>query len=237
MPMPRRARSGGPRTVQGKCAVAFNALSTGAYAATSVLPGECADEYHALLASLQKDFAPRNAVEALLVSDLANLLWKKRRLDAASHRALLGVLNQPLSETELHEALSMAPGTAPAAAALYARQSLDMSEADAHLWAQRLEAVRSNPPSAQDGASDLNQMQSELEAEARVWLWQHRQAVAAALEHARAMRTLAAMEQPGVARAADSLNRALFRTLAELRKLKDWHLSVQTTLIPDGESG
>ena len=223
--------------MQGKRAVAFNALSTGAYAATSVLPGECSDDYHALLGSLQKDFAPRNAVEALLVSDLANLLWKKRRLDAASHQALLGVLNQPLSETELHEALCIPQGTAPVAAALYASKSLEMSEAEALHWAQCLETVRSNPPSAQDGASELNQMQLELEAEARVWLWQHRQAIAAGLEHARALRTLAAMEQPGVARAADNLNRALFRTLAELRKLKDWHLSVQTTLISDGEAG
>jgi hypothetical protein len=207
--------------------VALNALTSGAYATTAVLPGENASEYEALLRSLQQDFAPANAVEAMLVTDLANLLWKKRRLDQISHQALVSVLSQPVSDAELKKALNLCSVQIPDAVALYATQALQMSAAEAREWSEKLRALRSSTVAA---GSDLDSVRLELEADAPVWIWQNKDAIERALELARTRRTLAAIEQPGVTRAADDLSRALFRTLAELRKLKEWHPSVRATL-------
>jgi len=78
-----------PIMAEGCDATRFNALRHGVLSRYTVLPWENADEYHALVAALVDEHAPRGPTEEHLVEELAGILWRKRRLrlaEAAAHR-------------------------------------------------------------------------------------------------------------------------------------------------------
>jgi len=86
----RNARkSTGPRTAAGKRRAALNALKYGRYATRQTLEqsmlllGEDPAEFHAFRNSLMEARQPADAVERMLVEDIAALAWKKRRLNRA----------------------------------------------------------------------------------------------------------------------------------------------------------
>jgi hypothetical protein len=70
----------GPRTQQGKQRSKFNARKHGLYAKAVLLEDESRAEYDALLNGLMGDFEPQGKLEAVLVENLAALMWRKRRL-------------------------------------------------------------------------------------------------------------------------------------------------------------
>lgn len=57
-----------------------------------------------------------------------------------------------------------------------------------------------------------------------LWVWERRDQVRARLKQIKESRILELMQDPATSRATDDLNRALYRTLAELRKQQDWRL-------------
>jgi hypothetical protein len=82
-------KSTGPRTEAGKRRVALNALKYGRYTGprtmehTMLLLGEDPREFHDFRDSLIASRQPADAVERMLVEDVAMLAWKKRRLNRA----------------------------------------------------------------------------------------------------------------------------------------------------------
>ena len=66
-----------------------NALSHGAYSSQVVLPWENEQEFKDLHKSFQEELIPDGALEEAAVFDLANLHWKKRRLNIGSQLAFL----------------------------------------------------------------------------------------------------------------------------------------------------
>jgi len=82
-------KSTGPRTAAGKRRAALNALKYGRYSTRQTLEqsmallGEDPREFHAFRDSLIAARQPSDAVERMLVEDVAVLAWKKRRLDRA----------------------------------------------------------------------------------------------------------------------------------------------------------
>jgi hypothetical protein len=82
-------KSTGPRTEAGKRRAALNALKYGRYAGphtleeSMLLMGEDPREFHAFRESLIASRQPADAVECMLVEDIAQLAWKKRRLNRA----------------------------------------------------------------------------------------------------------------------------------------------------------
>ncbi len=72
--------STGPRTLEGKAAVARNATKHGVFAALPVLPGECADEWAGHRAGVVESLAPVGLLEVNLAERTALLLWRLRRL-------------------------------------------------------------------------------------------------------------------------------------------------------------
>lgn len=56
------------------------------------------------------------------------------------------------------------------------------------------------------------------------WVWERRDQVQARLRQIKESKILELMQDPATGRASDDLNRALYRTLAELRKQQDWRL-------------
>ncbi|MDO8652460.1 MAG: hypothetical protein Q7R66_09745 [Undibacterium sp.] len=80
---PRRLpskRTGGPRTKEGKVAVAANAMTHGVNTALMVIPGEDASEFEQLFQSMAGDFSPQGTAETLLVHRISHLISKQRRL-------------------------------------------------------------------------------------------------------------------------------------------------------------
>jgi hypothetical protein len=91
--LPKRNRSGGPQTEEGKKATSRNALKTGAYSSLIILPGESEDDFRALEEQFIHDFSPRDIAEAAMVRNLAVITWKKLRVEKLEHAGLIRLLN------------------------------------------------------------------------------------------------------------------------------------------------
>jgi len=72
-------RSTGPKTVEGKNAIRWNALKHGLLANAVVLPQEDRAEYERLWAGLAESLQPVGMLEALLVEEIASIYWRRRR--------------------------------------------------------------------------------------------------------------------------------------------------------------
>ena len=77
--------SGGPQTEEGKKIASRNSLKTGTYSKQIVLPNESQQEFDQLVEQFQKDFYPKDAVEMMLVREMAVITWKKLRLEKLEH--------------------------------------------------------------------------------------------------------------------------------------------------------
>jgi hypothetical protein len=77
--------SGGPQTDDGKRIASRNSLKTGTYSKLVVLPNESQQEFDQLVEQFQKDFYPKDAVEMMLVREMAVITWKKLRLEKLEH--------------------------------------------------------------------------------------------------------------------------------------------------------
>ncbi len=98
--LPRRKRSGGPQTEEGKKATSRNALKTGAYSSLIILPGESEDDFRALEEQFIHDFSPRDIAEATMVRNLAVITWKKLRVEKLEHAGLIRQLHEPFELPE-----------------------------------------------------------------------------------------------------------------------------------------
>ncbi len=101
MPLPNKARSGGPRTAAGRAVTATNAIKSGAYGAQVVLPGEDLADFEALELGLMRDFEPVGMAERSMVHDLAVLTWKKHRIDRVEHSKMMALALMPLIEADM----------------------------------------------------------------------------------------------------------------------------------------
>jgi hypothetical protein len=82
-------KSTGPKTLEGKAAVALNSLRHGLRARAVVLPGEDRQEFQLLCDQLEAEWQPRTRTEQAYVEQLAISLWKLGRADAAEASVLL----------------------------------------------------------------------------------------------------------------------------------------------------
>ena len=93
-------RAGGPRTDEGKKIASSNALKTGAYSNTLILPGEDESQFRQIEDQFVRDFRPEDMAEIAMVRDLAVLAWKKIRLENLELRFTLARLDAPLSYSD-----------------------------------------------------------------------------------------------------------------------------------------
>jgi hypothetical protein len=98
--LPKRKRSGGPQTEEGKKATSRNALKTGAYSNLIILPGESEEDFRALEEQFIHDFSPRDIAEAAMVRNLAVITWKKIRVEKLEHAGLIRQLHKPFELPE-----------------------------------------------------------------------------------------------------------------------------------------
>jgi hypothetical protein len=75
--------STGPKTLEGKGAVRFNAFRHGLLAQDVVLPGENADAFEDLWNQVRADLSPVGPIEEFLVDRVINAMWRLQRLGRA----------------------------------------------------------------------------------------------------------------------------------------------------------
>jgi hypothetical protein len=73
-------KSTGPRTPTGKARSSQNAIKTGLYSATALLPDEDSEEYRAHAESYALSLRPQDPVQADLVKSLSDNVWCLRRV-------------------------------------------------------------------------------------------------------------------------------------------------------------
>lgn len=72
--------STGPRTAEGKAAVARNATRHGIFSSVPVIPGECPEQWEGHRAGVVESLAPVGLLEVNLAERAALLLWRLHRL-------------------------------------------------------------------------------------------------------------------------------------------------------------
>jgi hypothetical protein len=101
----KSSRSGGPQTDEGKKIASQNALKTGAYSNTLILPGEDESHFRQIEDQFIRDFRPEDMAEITMVRDLAVLAWKKIRLENLELRFTLARLDAPLDYSDKDDAI------------------------------------------------------------------------------------------------------------------------------------
>lgn len=92
--------SGGPQTSEGKKIASRNSLKTGTYSKQIVLPTESQEEFDQLVEQFQRDFYPKDAVEMMLVREMAVIAWKKLRLEKLEHDYCVRQLASQITQGE-----------------------------------------------------------------------------------------------------------------------------------------
>jgi hypothetical protein len=95
-------KSTGPRTPAGKTASATNALKSGIYAKSLLIPGEDPAEYDALRQEQYDHFDPANPDERDLLDLLIRQKWQLRRLQDCYDQLWFGAVNRDL-QSEYHD--------------------------------------------------------------------------------------------------------------------------------------
>lgn len=102
--MKKAPRSGGPRTPEGKSVASRNALKTGAYSTSLVLPSESESDFELIVQQFSEDFAAFGLAERSLTRDLAVLAWKRMRLERLENVYLQSILEALPTAPEIEEA-------------------------------------------------------------------------------------------------------------------------------------
>ena len=69
----------GPKSVQGKLNIRFNALKSGIFAKSPVLPFEDEKQYRRHVKLVMRSLQPENAVQQHLAQQIADSMWKGTR--------------------------------------------------------------------------------------------------------------------------------------------------------------
>jgi hypothetical protein len=98
-------KSTGPKSGRGKSLARFNALKSGLYAASRLLPGEDHGAYRRLSKRLLERFQPTDPIEELIVDQILSNIWRIQRLERAE-RAYLEKVDEARSRRVTGSAVS-----------------------------------------------------------------------------------------------------------------------------------
>ncbi len=101
--IPKVKKSGGPKSKKGKKLVSQNATKAGVYSRSIVLPNEDKSAYQQLVSRYMTEFNPSDMAETTMVNNLANLTWKKMRLDQYEQNSLMAEWDKGVTLSELKD--------------------------------------------------------------------------------------------------------------------------------------
>jgi len=191
-------KSTGPTSDAGKIAVRLNATRHGLLSKAPIMAGESEEEYGALRAQLESELAPVGILEGQLCERLAGMLWRLRRLQHIEAGILTGGAANAFADAADAIAKSHTR-TEEGQAALLATMNEE--------WEGRTVIENEAAHSDAKGAAK----------EARAVLW----SVPALLGAAYRNDAGGADALTKLSRYETTLERSLFRSLEELRRLQD----------------
>ena len=74
-------KSTGPKTIEGKAAVAKNALKHGLFTNEAVIAGESLEDYNTLRADTLEELSPVGNMEMILAERIVSLTWRLKRVE------------------------------------------------------------------------------------------------------------------------------------------------------------
>ncbi len=191
-------KSTGPTSDAGKIAVRLNATRHGLLSKAPIMAGESFEEYNALRSQLESELAPVGIMEGQLCERLAGMLWRLRRL----------------SHIEAGILTAGAAGAFADAADAIAKSHTRTEGGHEELMAVLVEEAQGRTVIENEEAhSDAK----EAAKEARAVLW----SVPALLGAAYRNDAGGADALTKLSRYETTLERSLFRSLEELRRLQD----------------
>ncbi len=190
-------KSTGPTSDAGKAVVRLNATRHGLLSSAPVMAGEDASEYDAFCAQMESDLKPVGVLEQQLCARMAGALWRLRRLNHIES----GILTGNAAETFAAAAESVAKSHTRTEGGLDALlESLSNGDGETTIVDEAAHA------DATDAAKD-----------ARAVLW----SVPALLGAAYRVDATGADALTKLSRYETTLERSLFKTGEELRRLQD----------------
>ena len=110
-------KSTGPKTIEGKAAVAQNAIKHGlASAFCPILPGEDPEEFNAYRSAMMRDVKPRGILQTEFTDDLVIVRWKLKRISKieaemveSQQRTLMKEYEEKVGYEQLHRAPRVLP--------------------------------------------------------------------------------------------------------------------------------
>lgn len=92
-------KSTGPKTKSGKRKSSLNALTTGLYSSSPLLPDQNPRAHIALYDALREELKPVGTMEEEIVRNILSDIWRLRRLDRAERVLVNRVIEKRLNET------------------------------------------------------------------------------------------------------------------------------------------
>jgi hypothetical protein len=158
-PSPVR-RATGPRTPQGKQRSSRNSLKHGIFSRTVLLKGESVGEFRLFRAGLFKDFQPYGAMQELLVDELVELAWRRRRLLVAESAALDALSTEGLNvegkARTFEESLRAIRGARPARDAVRATDAFPSVYSNSRAISQDIDGLEKLCAKIAECGLDLN---------------------------------------------------------------------------------
>lgn len=99
--IPKRKRSGGPKTEAGKMIASSNSFKAGAFSGLVVLPNESKEDFQKLCHEFCLSLSPKGIVEEAIVQDLVSITWRKMRLEGLQRAGEERALTKPLKAADL----------------------------------------------------------------------------------------------------------------------------------------
>jgi len=159
--------STGPRTPEGKAAVAHNRVTHGLSSRNFyLLPDEDPEEYQVMLAAYREEHQPDGPTESFLVDELAHCQWKLRRI-AAVEAGLLGAGETGASHAQLMQTDLAGPGVLLKLGRYESRIRRDWYRALSELRALRRDTARAVMADARyreaESAAEFNRLLQEID--------------------------------------------------------------------------
>ncbi|SNT11950.1 hypothetical protein SAMN06265795_11492 [Noviherbaspirillum humi] len=123
-----KARSTGPVTDIGKARSSMNSLRHGALSSKVLLPGERVEEFEAVLQGMIADLRPVGTLETILVQKIAEVIWRKTRLDIAEQEATTAARLRDVDKNDLARHLNLYPKQDPNEILSFSEEPLDFPE-------------------------------------------------------------------------------------------------------------
>ena len=102
-------KSTGPKTIEGKKAVAKNALKHGLFTNEAIIAGENLDDYNTMREKTLDELSPQGNMETILAERIVSLTWRLKRIERFQSIVIDAMIDKKLNSPYANLAKKMLP--------------------------------------------------------------------------------------------------------------------------------